>query len=234
MKQIRLLLIEDNRLLREGIATLLMKERDIRVIAASPNGGNTVRKMRELKPNVILLDLGLRSRNSLRMVETVKKNLPKTKVIVMDLAPVQSDIVRFVKAGASAYILKDAILEELLTTIRMVAEGRAMVAPGLTESLLSRSVDRALTGGEQELKKAGRMTARERVVIRHLSNGLTYKEIAQRLRVTIHTVKSHVGNIMEKLVLHTHLDVTGSSSTEKIPKTISRNISAIHKRKGIS
>jgi DNA-binding NarL/FixJ family response regulator len=229
MKQIRLLLIEDNRLLREGIAALLMKQRDIKVIAASANGGSTVRKIRDLKPNVILLDVGLRYQNSLRLVETVKKNHPKARVIVMDLAPVRTDIVQFVKAGASAYVLKDAILDELLTTIRIVAEGGTMVPPELNQSLFSRSVDRALTGGEQELKEAGRMTARERVVIRHLSNGLTYKEIAQRLRVTIHTVKSHVGNVMEKLALHTHLDVTHTSSTDTTAQTIMSNVSANHK-----
>ena len=104
-----------------------------------------------------------------------------------------------------------------------------MVPPELNQSLFSRSVDRALTGGEQELKEAGRMTARERVVIRHLSNGLTYKEIAQRLRITIHTVKSHVGNVMEKLALHTHLDVANSSSIDDTAQTISSNVSANHK-----
>ncbi len=107
MKKIRLLLIEDNRLLRNGIAAMLKKQDDIKIIAASGNSESTVTKIRLLKPNVILLDLGLSNQNSLAVVEFVKKDFPNAKVIVMDIAPLQGDINLFVKAGASGFILKD-------------------------------------------------------------------------------------------------------------------------------
>ena len=106
MKKIRLLLIEDNRLLREGIIAMLKKQNDIKIVAASGDDKNTVKKIMQVKPGVILLDLGLRNQDSLTLVEIVKKNFPEARVIVMDLAPVQVDINLFVKAGVSGFILK--------------------------------------------------------------------------------------------------------------------------------
>lgn len=228
MKKIRILLIEDNRLLREGIAAILKEQHDIRVIAASGNGENTLLKIHNLKPNVILLDLGLRSQNSLRVVELVKKEFPKAKVIVMDLAPVQADIIQFVRAGASGFILKDATLDDFLGTIRAVAEGAKVLPPKLTESLFTQIIEHAHSVGKVNLKNGVRMTERERDVIRHLSDGLTNKEIGQRLSVSPHTIKSHVRNIMEKLALHTRLEVANYAYTDETLKTIARSISTIN------
>ena len=121
MKKIRLLLIEDNRLLMDGILAILKPQKDIVIIAASGDGKNTLVKIKELKPNVVLLDLGLRSQNSLHVVEIVKKDFPEAKIIVMDLAPVQADILQYVKAGANGFILKDASLKDFLITIRTVS-----------------------------------------------------------------------------------------------------------------
>ncbi|OYV87599.1 MAG: hypothetical protein B7Z63_02105, partial [Ignavibacteriae bacterium 37-53-5] len=124
-----MLLIEDNRLLREGILGILKKERDISVVAAAGNRANTLLKIHRLKPNVILLDLGLRSQNSLRVVESAKTEFPNTRVIVMDLAPVPADIMQYIKAGASGFVLKDTSAEDFLTTIRAVSEGKKVLLP---------------------------------------------------------------------------------------------------------
>ena len=124
MTKIRLLLIEDNRLLRDGILKILKPHKDIAIIAASGDGKNILVKIKQLKPNVLLLDLGLRSQNSLHIVEIVKKDFPQAKIIIMDLAPVQADILQYVKAGANGFILKDASLNDLLITIRTVAGGQ--------------------------------------------------------------------------------------------------------------
>lgn len=207
MKKIRLLLIEDNRFLREGFTAMLKKQRDIKIVAVSGKRENTVLKIHQLKPNVILLDLGLRSLNSLHVVEIVKKEFPEAKVIVLDLAPVQGDIIQFVKAGASGFILKDATLDECLTTIRAVAEGARVLPPLLANSLFSQIVEHALKGGKTKLKEALRMTVREREVVGLIGQGLSNVEIGRRLHMSIHTIKSQIHNIMEKLALHTRLEV---------------------------
>ena len=228
MKKIRLLIIEDNRLLRDGIHSILKAHKDIVIIAASGDGKHTLLKIKELKPNVILLDLGLRSQNSLHVVEIVKKDFPDAKIIVMDLAPVQADILQYVKAGANGFILKDASLNEFLITIRTVAEGSTVLPPLLVDSLFSQIVDHAVREGKTKLKEAVRMTAREREVIVLLGEGLTNKEIAQKIHVSTYTVKSHIHNIMEKLALHTRLEIANYSYTGETLKTVAKSISTIN------
>ena len=227
MKKIRLLLIEDNRLLRDGILSILKPYKDILIVAASGDGKNTLVKIKQLKPNVVLLDLGLRSQNSLRVVEIVKKDFPLAKIIVMDLAPIQADILQYVKAGANGFILKDASLNDLLITIRTVNEGATVLPPILVDSLFSQIVEFAVREGKLKLKDAIRMTKREREVIGLLGEGMSNKEIGQKIRISTYTVKSHIHNIMEKLALHTRLEIANYSYTTETLKTISKSISMI-------
>jgi DNA-binding NarL/FixJ family response regulator len=227
--KIRLLLIEDNRILRDGIVAMLRGNRDIQVVAATGSGKSRILKIHELKPNVILLNLGLRSQNSLHVVEIIKKEFPRAKVIIMDLAPAQGDILHFVKAGASGFILKDASPEDFLNAIRSVAGGRKIVPPIHNGSLFSQIVERAIDEGKPDLTKAIRMTNREKEVIGLISDGLTNKEIAKELRIAAYTVKSHVHNIMEKLALYTRLEVVGYTFTNGTLATeIAKGISIIN------
>jgi RNA polymerase sigma factor (sigma-70 family) len=225
MKKIRLLLIEDNRLLRDGIFSILKPHKDIVIIAASGDGRNTLVKINQLKPNVVLLDLGLRSQNSLHVVEVVKKDFPSAKIIVMDLAPVQADILQYVRAGANGFILKDASLNDLLITIRTVSEGATVLPPLLVDSLFSQIVDHAVREGKSKLNEAVRMTTRERQVILLLGEGMSNKEIAQKMHISTYTVKSHIHNIMEKLALHTRLEIANYSYSKNTLNTIEKSIS---------
>ena len=228
MKKIRLLLIEDNRLLRDGIFSILKPHKDILIISASGDGKHTLVKIKQLKPNVVLLDLGLRSQNSLHVVEIVKKDFPEAKIIVMDLAPVQADVLQYVKAGANGFILKDASLNDFLITIRTVNEGATVLPPLLIDSLFSQIIDNAVREGKSELKKAVQMTQRERDVIGLLNDGMSNKEIGQKIRISTYTVKSHIHNIMEKLALHTRLEIANYSYTDETLKTISKSFSMIN------
>ena len=225
MKKIRLLLIEDNRLLHDGIISMLKNQHDIKIVMVSENIKNTVKGIGQLKPDIILLDLDLRNRNSLTIVEVVKKDFPNAKVIVMDLAPVLGDVNLFVKAGVSGFIMKDASPDDFLETIRAVAEGANILPPNLTDSLFSEIVDRALKGGKVKLKDAVRLTKREREIIGLIADGLSNKEIGQKLSVSDFTIKSHIRNIMEKLTLHTHLEVADYSYSAVTLKKIVKDIS---------
>ena len=208
IKKIRLLLIEDNRLLREGLAVMLKKQKDMNVVETVGNGENILAIVRKYKPEVLLLDLGLRSRNSLNLVKLVKKNFPAAKVIIMDLIPVQADVFEFVQAGVSGFILKDATVNDFLKTIRSVAKGLQVLPPNLTGSLFSQIVEHAINGSSPStLIESVRMTKRERQVIELISEGHTNKEIAQKLHLSTYTVKSHVHNILEKLALSTRVQI---------------------------
>ena len=227
MKKIRLLLIEDNRLLRNGILKILKGHKDILIIAASGDGKSSLARIKQLKPNIVLLDLGLRSQNSLHVVEIVKTEFPQAKIIVMDLAPVQADILQYVKAGANGFILKDASLNDFLITIRTVSEGSTVLPPLLVDSLFSQIVDHAVREGTSTLKEAVKMTKREREVIELLCEGMSNKEIGQKIHVSTYTIKSHIHNIMEKLALHTRLEIANYSYTDQTLKTITKSISMV-------
>ena len=225
--KIKLLVIEDNRILRDGMIKMFKPYKDIEILISTGNKENTILKIHKLKPDVILLDLGLRSQNSLRMVEIVKKEFSEAKVIVMDLVPVQGDILQFVKAGANGFILKDASLEEFLDTIRSVASGEKILPNHLTHSLFSQIIEFAIKKGGTNLIDSVRMTKREKEVIDLISDGLTNKEISVILNISTFTVKSHVHNILEKLALHSRLEVANISRTGLTLKSITDSISII-------
>ena len=147
MKKIQILLIEDNRLLRDGIASMLKKQSDMHVVATVSNGENILTTMEKHKPNIVLLDLGLRNQNSLQIVKLSKQHFPETKIIVMDLIPLQADVFEFVQAGVSGFILKDANVAEFYKTIRSVHQGAKVLPPLLTGSLFSQIVEHAINGG---------------------------------------------------------------------------------------
>jgi DNA-binding NarL/FixJ family response regulator len=198
-------LIEDNRLVREGMTAMLNQTEDFQVVASGPSGDPAL--LRDAKPQVILLDVGLWDDDSLRVAETVRKESPDSKVIIMDLLPVHEDIVEFVNAGVSGFILKDATFDDLVTTIRSVAEGAHVLPPAMTSSLFSQIAKEAIVRGRAAAMESVRMTTREREVTGLIGEGLSNKEIAGRLNIATHTVKSHVRNVMEKLALHTRLQI---------------------------
>ena len=215
VSKIRLLLVEDNRLLREGLTAMLNEQPDIEVVAAFGNGKEAVLNgIQELKPQIILLDLGLKGQNSLHLVELVKKEYSAIKVIVMDLIPMQADMIEFVKAGVSGFILKDATFNDFAGTIRSVAAGASVLPPSLTGSLFSQIIEKVAGEGKVSLIESVRMTKREREVIDLIAEGLSNKEIAQQLSIATYTVKSHVHNILEKLALHTRLQVASYAHTQ--------------------
>jgi len=208
MKKIRLLLIEDNRLLREGISALLKKQPDMTVVSTVGNGENISMIVKKLKPNIVLLDLGLRSQNSLKIVKLIKQSFQETKIIVMDLIPLQADVFEYVQAGVSGFMLKDINVSEFLKTIRSVNKGARVLPPNLTGSLFSQIVENAIDGLKPSvINEAVRMTKREKQVIELIADGSTNKEIAQNLHLSTHTVKSHVHNILEKLSLNTRVQI---------------------------
>jgi DNA-binding NarL/FixJ family response regulator len=208
MKKIAILIIEDNRLLRDGIASILKKQSDMHVVATFGNGENISLMMGKFKPNIVLLDLGLRNQNSIQVVKLIKKHFEETKIVVMDLIPLQADVFEFVQLGVSGFILKDASIAEFLKTIRSVYQGAQVLPPHLTGSLFSQIVEHAINGSRPStIVESVRMTKREKQVIELIADGSTNKEIAQKLHLSTYTVKSHVHNILEKLALNTRVQI---------------------------
>lgn len=209
---------------------MVKKHDDIRVVSALGTNENILQKVRDFKPDVILLDLGLRAQNSLNLVKTVRITSPAMKVIVMDLIPTQEDVLEFVRAGVSGFILKDATIDEFLKTIRSVAHGAKVLPQLLTGSLFTQIVEYAVNGGRvspAKLIESMRMTKRERQVVELISDGMTNKEMAQKLHLSTYTVKSHVHNILEKLALHSRVQIVRYAHITENYQDIANTVSLI-------
>jgi DNA-binding NarL/FixJ family response regulator len=205
--RISVVVIEDNRLLRDGLTTLMDAQADFRVVASVEDADAGLLKVREIKPHVVLVDAFLGSHDGHELVERLRQAAPATRVVVMDLLPLQDDFGAFIKAGASGFIVKDATVDDFLATIRSVAQGVDVVPRALTGSLLSLVAEHAVVRRTPALLGALRLTTREREITALIADGLSNQEIAERLNIATYTVKSHVHNILEKLALHTRLEI---------------------------
>jgi DNA-binding NarL/FixJ family response regulator len=205
---ITIAVIDDNRLVREGLAAMLNNVPDFRAIAsavAEPAVESTG------QPRILLLDVGLGDEESHRLVTALVGAMPNTRIVVMDLIPVNEEIMDLVNAGVSGFVMKDATFDEFVATIRSVARGDKVLPARMTESLFAQIVKEAKSRRLQDVIEDVRMTRRELEVIELIGEGLSNKEIAQRLNIAAHTVKSHVRNVMEKLALHTRLQIAAYS-----------------------
>lgn len=221
-KETTVLIIEDNKLLRDGLAAMLNEQPDLKVIGAYSATDKSVAHICDLMPDIVLIDLGLGRKNSLRLVKSLKGKVCNIKMIVMDLVPADDDILDFVKAGAEGFILKDAKVTEFLKTIIAVGAGEKVLPSHMTGSLFSQVVDKAINNGNSSIvEKASKMTKREREVVQLIAQGKSNKEIGKLLHLSPFTVKSHVHNLLEKMALRTRLQISNFAHTNKEFKSIS-------------
>ncbi len=194
-KKIQILVIEDNRLLRDGLAALLDSQTEFKVVASAEGASSALQRLQEHRVNVVLVDAALGRNRSQRLVESIKEAAPHSRIIMMDVQPEEEDVIDFIKRGANGFLSKDAALEDLVSTIRQVANGGDVVPSALTGTLL-----------------------REQQITDLIAEGLSNKEIAQRLNIATYTVKSHVHNILEKLALHSRLQIAAHAHKKTPPK----------------
>jgi DNA-binding NarL/FixJ family response regulator len=185
---------------------------DVKVVLAATSLEASM--LKGTNPRVVLLDVGLHDRNSLRLAETVKKEMADSRVIVMDLLPMHEEIAEFVNAGVAGFILKDATFEDFVGTIRSVANGGRVLPATMTGTLFSQIARVAVSRSRDAALESVRMTQREREVIALIAVGLSNKEIAKRLNIASDTVKSHVRNVMDKLALHSRLQIAAYAHSQ--------------------
>jgi len=215
MKQIKLVIVEDNRVLREGLVAMLEEIDGVNVLAAT-GSSRAAPEVLQLKPQVVLLNRGLQNQTCMQVIKKIMKGTPEAGLVVMDLMPGQTDVMEFVHAGVSGFILSNATLDDFIMTVRAVANGEKVLPNPLTNSLFSQIVENVVkTGKLPPFKQAVKMTRREQEIIALIGQGMSNKEIAQNLNLATYTVKSHVHNILEKLALHSRLQVAAYSHSHK-------------------
>jgi len=201
------LVIEDNRLVRDGLVALLDAQPDFRIVGAAEGSDAGLRRVQAAKPDVVLVDAFLGNQRSHRLVESVRATAPEARVVVMGLLPAEEDVVEFARAGATGFVVKRASTDDLVATVRSVAGGADVVPPAVTGVLCSFIAHGAVGCSAPAATPAVRMSRRQREVIDRIAEGLSNKEIAQRLNIATDTVKSHVHNVLEKLALHSRLQI---------------------------
>jgi DNA-binding NarL/FixJ family response regulator len=183
---IRVLSVDDHPLLREGIAALVNAESDMKLVAEATNGQEAIEKFRSNRPDVTLMDLQMPALNGIEAIIGIRTEFPNARIIVLTTYTGDVQVLRALKAGARAYLLKGEVHRDLLDTIRAVHAGQKRIPPEVAAQLADHVAEDDLT-------------SRELGVLRLIATGNTNKEIAFQLSITEETVKSHVTNILAKL-----------------------------------
>jgi len=228
MNKIRIMFIEDNRILRENIASMFKKRPDMHVVGNISSVEKILQRIDELKPDIILIDLILANQDSLQLVKLIRKQFQEIKIIVMGLVPMQSAVSEYIEAGVAGFVLKEADSARFVKTILKVNQGLKVLPPALTGSLFSQIVQNAFSESNSSTTgKSARITKRELEVVELIAEGYTNKEIAQKLDLSTYTVKSHVHNILEKLALSTRVQIAKHVHLAELSKSISDTTSLL-------
>lgn len=197
---IRIMLVDDQVIVREGLSAMLGVEDDISVVGQAGGGAEALRLVPQIKPDVILMDVRMPGMDGLTALDQLKSLYPTLSVIMVTLYDDPDYLYRAVSAGAAGYILKDASRAELLSAVRTVAAGGAIISPGMLRDLLGHISGLMDTSGTtQACAPELGLTKREVEVLGLMAEGLTNQEIADRIIVSPTTVKTHVQNILQKL-----------------------------------
>ncbi|KAA0229947.1 response regulator transcription factor [bacterium] len=205
-KLIRVFIVDDNRLLREGLVSMLAEQEDIIVIGAAASGRKALEQIKNLRPEIVLIDIGMPGKNGIEVTQELRRDLPEAKVIILGMVDLTGEIMACIEAGAAGYVLKEASFDYLVETIRSVHCGESVVSPQMAASLFSRIAELAAERLPRIPPSPVKLTTRELEIINVIAEGLSNKEIAQRLSIEAQTVKNHIHNILDKLHLHTRLE----------------------------
>lgn len=205
MMKTRLLLVDDHAVVRTGLQMLLEEEEEIEIVGEAENASDGINLISQLKPDVILMDIGLPDMSGIEATKQIKHLSPESAVLALTIHEDEEYFFKMLDAGASGYVPKRAAPEELLTAIRVVAQGEVYLYPSLAKLL----VKDYLTQSTQPKNKAtlNGLTPREDEVLTLLADGASNAEIAEQLSISPKTVARHRENIMDKLNLHTRTDL---------------------------
>jgi len=200
MGSVRILLADDHNILRDGMRLLLERQPGFAVVAEACDGREIVELAREHHPDVIVMDIAMPNMNGIEATRRIVEKQPETGVVILSMHYDESYVLRSLKAGARAYLLKDALKAELIAAIRAVADGRSFFSPKISRILQEDYVE--ALGRRDADDSYELLTDREREILQLAAEGKTNKEIATILNVSLYTVDTHRTHILQKLNLH--------------------------------
>jgi len=209
----RIILADDHQIMRDGLKALLEKHPSMEVIGEAENGIQTLELTRQKKPDVVIMDIAMPDMNGIEVTRQLKAEMPDLKIIALSMHADRRFVTEILKAGASAYVLKQSAFDDLVKAIRAVVVGRRFLSADILETVVEDYVSQ-LSKSEYEAYR--QLSDRERQVLQLLAEGNSTKEIAFKLHVSVKTIESHRQNIMNKLDIHSLAGLTKFAVREGI------------------
>jgi len=204
MKKLRVFVADDHAVLRDGLKALVNGQPDMEIVGEADNGRVTVERAKELMPEILLMDISMPELNGVAAAELIRRECPGTKILVLTAYKDKGYLDRFLKVGASGYVLKLSAAEELIGAIRLVASGGIYLDPQMADRITEGYVQSHFLKGEVRRRD---LTVREEEVLRLIAQGNSNKEISNQLKISVKTVESHKANLMQKLELRTRTEI---------------------------
>ncbi len=213
MEAVRVFLVDDHTLFRSGVAGILRQQEDFEVVGEAGDGQEALEKVRDVMPDIILMDVYMPEMGGLEATRRIKEVLPYVKIVMLTFSEEDEDLFEAIKVGAHGYLLKKIDPQELLRRLRGVLQGEAPISQNAATKLLGEFA-RLSQSGVQETRSQQKLSPREREVLELLTEGATNKEIASSLGISENTVKNHLKNILEKLHLHNRVQAAAYALRE--------------------
>lgn len=203
---IRVVLVDDHALFRRGLELVLAEEPDITIVGQASDGDEAVRLVRDLTPDVVLMDIRMPRMSGIDAARVIRDTVPGTKIVMLTVSEDDADLFAAVRAGASGYLLKEVSIDEVAGAIRAVTRGHSLISPSMASKLLSEFNALSQRADDRSRSGSPKLTDRELQVLKLVAKGMSNREIANELFIAENTVKNHVRNTLEKLGLHSRME----------------------------
>lgn len=200
----KIILVDDHQMMRDGLRALLDKEAGFKVVGDAPNGRDAIEVAKKLAPDIVVMDVGLPGLNGIEATRQIAEASPNANVIALSMHSDKRYVIQMLRAGAKAYLLKNCASDELVRAIRAVQNGETFLSQGIAQTLVEHVVRDQASAGSAFTD----LTSREREVLQLLGEGMTSKEIAAELHISVKTVETYRRDIMQKLDLHSVAELT--------------------------
>jgi len=197
MRKTRILLADDHQLMRSGVRLMLEREPDLTVIGEAADGREAVALAKSLKPEVVVMDIGMPNLNGIEAAHQMTQEFPDLAIVMVSMHSDESYVLRALKSGARGYLLKDSAEADLIKAVHAVAGGKSFFSPAVSKLLLDDYVRKLKRSGTEDAYDL--LTPREREILQLIAEGKSNKDIANLLDLSVYTVESHRSNLMEKL-----------------------------------
>jgi two-component system response regulator NreC len=200
MAKIKILVVDDHAIVREGVRMILTKETDLEVVGEAADGQEALDLTKRLQPQVVVMDISMPGMGGIEATQTIRETFPTVQVLALTMHEDETYVFQLLRAGAAGYVLKRAAAQDLVQAVRAAAKGEAFLYPSVARKVVEDYLKRVEAGEERE--RYDGLTGREKEILTLIASGSSNQQIAEKLFISIKTVQTHRAHILEKLGLH--------------------------------